>query len=149
MGANLEKEEEGENLEEADEDQQENEVGGEEKVLDNNISPPAGVHPEKSAEGQHSVMEADMGSNTVEEVEEVKLEEEVKERVVDDEVLGADWGLVINQGGASENPLGRENPDDDAVVPCEEPMEVVENETVPDISENEKKEENVAQDNEL
>ena len=35
MGANLEKEEEGENLEEADEDQQENEVGGEEKVLDN------------------------------------------------------------------------------------------------------------------
>ena len=155
MGVNLKEEEnldqgEEENIEKGEEGQEnldeEVEVGGNVKVSNDNIlSPPEGVCAEQPVAGEHPV-EADIKSETTEKVFEEPEKEKLGE-VVDDEALGADWGLVINQADASEKPGGGVNLDDGDVVPCEEPMEVVEDEAVPDITE--KKEESVNQENEL
>jgi len=154
MGVNLKEEEnldqgEEENIERGQEGQdnlEEVEEEGREKVSNDNIlSPPEDDCAEQPSAGGHPV-EADIKSETTEKV----LEEPEKEKlgeVVDDEALGADWGLVINQADASEKHGGSVNLDDADVVPCEEPMEVVEDEAVPVITE--KKEESVNQENEL
>ena len=154
MGVNL-KEEEKENLDQGEEESVEKGDGGqdnlnkeveveevEEKVSNvNNLSP-----PEAACAGEHPV-ETDINSEIKEKVHE-EPEEENLGQVVDDEALGADWGLVINQTDAIEKPSGGVNLDvDGEVVPCEEPMEVVEDEAVPDIIE--KKEESDNQENEL
>jgi len=151
MGVNLKEEEEGGNLGRGEEENVEKEEGVqdnldkeveveevEEKVSNvNTLS-----QPEAACAEEHPV-ESDIKSEIKEEVLEEKLGE-----LVDDEALGADWGLVINQADANEKPSGGVNLDvDREVVPCEEPMEVVEDEAVPDIIE--KKEESVNQDNEL
>ena len=155
MGVNLKEEEnldqgEEENIERGQEGQdnlEEVEEEGREKVSNDNIlSPPEDDCAEQPVAGGHPV-EADIKS---EETSEKVLEEPEKEKlgdVVDDEALGADWGLVINQADASEKHGGSVNLDNADVVPCEEPMEVVEDEAVPDIIE--KEEESVNQENEL
>jgi len=166
----LEKEEErmGMNLKEEEEEEEEKEAVAkgegsqdildkkvdaeeeEEKVSNDNVlSPPAeGACAELPSEEVQPV-ETDFKSEIKEkELEEAK--EEKLEEVVDDEALGADWGLVINQAAdANEKPAGGVNldVDDGEAVPCEEPMEVVEDEAVSDIIE--KKEESVNQENEL
>ena len=160
MGVNL-KEEEKENLDQGEEESVEKGDGGqdnlekkveveeveevedgEEKVSNvNNFLP-----PEAACAGEHPV-ETAINSEIKEKVHE-EPEEEKLGQVVDDEALGADWGLVINQTDAIEKPSGGVNLGvDGEVVPCEEPMEVVEDEAVPDIIE--KKEESVNQENEL
>merc|ERR1712181_18752 len=123
---------------------------GEEKVsIDKILSPAAeGACVEQPSEEKQPV-ETDFKSEIKEKVHEEPKEEKLGE-VVDDEALGADWGLVINQAAdANEKPAGGVNIDGDngEAVPCEEPMEVVEDEAVSDIIE--KKEESVHQENEL
>jgi len=121
----------------------------EDKVSNDNIlSPEEGACAEQSSEEQSVAtdLKSEIKQNVLEEPEEEKLGEVVD----DDEALGADWGLVINQAAdANEKPASGVNLDvgDGEVVPCEEPMEVVEDEAVPDIIE--KKEEGVNQENEL
>ena len=136
---NIEKGEEGrDNLEEVEEE-------GKENVSNNNIlSPSEGVCAEEPVAGGHA-LDADIKSEITDKVLEKPEKEELGEVV--DEALGADWGLVIKQANASEKHGGSVNLDDADVVPCEEPMEVVEDEVVPDIIET--KEENVNQENEL
>ena len=120
------------------------ELESEEEVLNGNslseglcVEQPAEEPPEKAD------VKSEIKEKVIGEPEEEKLGE-----VVDDDALGADWGLVINQADASGK-LGDdgEKPDDGDIVPCEEPMEVVEDEAVPDITE--KKEESVNQENKL
>ena len=120
----------------------------EEKVSYDNV-----LSPEEGACAEHSSEEQSVGTDFKSEIKEKVLEEPEEEKlgeVVDDEALGADWGLVINQAAdANEKPASGVNLDGGSgeVVPCEEPMEVVEDEAVPDIIE--KKEEGVNQENEL
>ena len=148
MGVNLKEEEnlvqvEGDSVEKGEDNLGDKvELEREEEVLDGN-SLSEGVSVEQQAEEQPEKADVKSEIKEIGEPEEEKLGE-----VVDDEALGADWGLVINQADASGK-LGDdcEKPDDGDVVPCEEPMEVVEDEAVPDITE--KEEESVNQENKL
>merc|ERR1712192_61025 len=156
MGMNLKEEEEEEEEKEAvakgegSQDILDKKVDAEEeeeKVSNDNVlSPPAEGACAEQPSGEEQPVETDFKN----EIEDKALEEEKLGEVVDDEALGADWGLVINQAAdANEKPASGVNldVDDGEVVPCEEPMEVVEDEAVSDIIE--KKEESVNQENEL
>ena len=70
-----------------------------------------------------------------------KVEKKPSDIIKEDDVLGADWGLVVNPAEAV-----LKTSDDDGVLTPEEPMEVVEAEAVSFNSE--EKEENAAMGNE-
>merc|ERR550517_1720876 len=78
---------------------------GEEKVsYDNILSPAEGACAEQPSSEEQSV-ETDFKSEIKEKVLEEPEEEKLGEVVDDDEALGADWGLVINQAAdANEKP---------------------------------------------
>ena len=118
----------------------------EEKVCGEDGGEPSETTPiiESSIE-EESAAEAVVQSDIIEkapgEPEEEKVEKKPSDIMQEDDVLGADWGLVVNPAEAV-----LKTSDDDGVLTPEEPMEVVEAEAVSFNSE--EKEGNAAMGNE-
>ena len=80
------------------------------------------IEEESAAE---AVVQSDIIEKAPGEPEEEKVEKKPSDIMQEDEVLGADWGLVVNSAEAV-----LKTSDDDGVLTPEEPMEVVEAEAV-------------------
>ena len=96
------------------------------------------IEEESAAE---AVIQSDIIEKAPGEPEEQKVEKKPSDTMQEDDVLGADWGLVVNPAEAV-----LKTSDDDGVLTPEEPMEVVEAEAVSFNSE--EKEGNAAMGNE-
>ena len=96
------------------------------------------IEEESAAE---AVVQSDIIEKAPGEPEEEKVEKKPSDIMQEDDVLGADWGLVVNPAEAV-----LKTSDDDGVLTPEEPMEVVEAEAVSFNSE--EKEGNAAMGNE-
>ena len=99
---------------------------------------------ESSIEGEsaaEAVVQSDIIVKAPGEPEEERVEKKPSDIMQEDEVLGADWGLVVNPAEAMLKTSA-----DDGVLTPEEPMQVVEAEAVP--FDSEEKEDNAARGNE-
>ena len=125
-------------------------VEKEQEILEEKVGGEDGGEPSETASSmessieENSAAEAPVQSDMIEkapgEPEEEKVEKKPSD-ILKEDVLGADWGLVVNPAEAV-----LKTSDDDGVLTPEEPMEVVEAEAVSFNSE--EKEENAAMGNE-
>ena len=126
-------------------------VEKEQEILEEKVGGEDGGEPSETASitessiEENSAAEAAVQSDMIEkapgEPEVEKVEKKPSDIIKEDDVLGADWGLVVNPAEAV-----LKTSDDDGVLTPEEPMEVVEAEAVSFNSE--EKEENAAMGNE-
>ena len=126
-------------------------VEKEQEILEEKVGGEDGGEPSETASiiessiEENAAAEAAVQSDMIEkapgEPEAEKVEKKPSDIIKEDDVLGADWGLVVNPAEAV-----LKTSDDDGVLTPEEPMEVVEAEAVSFNSE--EKEENAAMGNE-